>query len=80
MPGFNRTEYSPAEAFCDFVSKSYVAVPEEYREAAARVFGNVTEIEATSEAAFITEPLTEAEFNSKIEELGAPVLSRIRFI
>jgi len=80
VPGFNRTDYSPMEAFNSFVSKSYVAVPEEYRAAAASVFGNVTEIEATGEAAFITEPLSEAEFKSKLEELEAPVLSRIRFI
>lgn len=80
VPGFNRTEYSPKEAFANFRSKNYVAIPLEYRGAAKDVFGEVTEIEATDEAAFITEELSESELAAKLDALGAPVLSRIRFV
>ncbi len=80
VPGFNRTDYSAKDAFAEFKSKNYIALPAEYRAAALDVFGELTEIEASGEAAFVTDVMSEAELKEKLDALGAPVLSRIRFI
>lgn len=80
VPGFNKCDYSPKEAFADFVSKSYVALPEVCEGEVAAVFGEVTRIGAVGEYAFVTEAMTEAEFSEKLARLGIAPLSRIRFL
>ena len=80
IPGFNKTDYSAEDAFAEFESKNYIAIPEEYRGAALEVFGEIAEIDAIGEMAFVTDMMSEAEVTRKLDKLGAPVLSRIRFI
>jgi hypothetical protein len=80
VPGFNKTDYSPKEAFADFVSKSYVALPEGTENAVSAVFGEVTRVSAAGEYAFITEAMTEADMQKKLASLGIAPLSRIRFL
>ncbi len=78
-PAFIRTDYSAKDAFCDFVCKSYVATsatPEKVRE----IFGDVTLLGTGDEVAFVTEEMTESEISARLSRLGAPVLSRIRFL
>ena len=80
VPGFNKTEYSPAEAFKSFASRNYVAVPYGNEDAVADAFGDVTPIQGASEYAFITPTMTEGEYAIALEKLGTKPLSRIRFI
>ncbi|MBQ7363716.1 MAG: homoserine dehydrogenase [Clostridia bacterium] len=79
VPGFNRTDYSAKEALPEFVCKSYVATAAS-EERVHEVFGDVTVLGTVDEVAFITEEMSECELSSKLSDLGAPVLSRIRFL
>ena len=56
----------------------FVRVPAEKEAEALRIFGGVSVIEAQvpGEVGFITNPMTEAEFNEKAEKAG--IISRIR--
>ena len=56
----------------------FVRVPAEKEAEALRIFGGVSVIEAqvSGEVGFITNPMTEAEFNEKAEKAG--IISRIR--
>ncbi len=56
----------------------FVRVPVEKEAEALRIFGGVSVIEAQvpGEVGFITDPMTEAEFNEKAEKAG--IISRIR--
>jgi homoserine dehydrogenase len=80
VPGFNKTDYSPARAFGEFRSRSYVALPAGSEALAEEIFGEVTPIQGTSECAFITPVMSEDEYNRAVEKLGSSPLSRIRFI
>ena len=80
VPGFNKTEYSPLGAFCDFTSRNYVALPYGNEDAVSEAFGEVTPIQGASEYAFITTAMTEDDYSRAIEKLGVKPLSRIRFI
>ena len=80
VPGFNKTEYSPIDAFCDFASRNYVALPYGNEDAVSEAFGEVTPIQGASEYAFITTAMTEDDYSRAIEKLGVKPLSRIRFI
>lgn len=80
VPGFNKTDYSPKEAFEAFVTKSYIALPEGTEDAVCAVFGEVTRVSADGEYAFITADMTEAEMSEKLSALGIKPLSRIRFL
>lgn len=79
-PGFNRIERTVTDSFDRFESKSYVALPQGNEDAVRRVFGKDTLFVGKDECAFITDKMTEAQLKSKISEVGAPVISRIRFL
>ena len=75
-PAFERTDYSPKEAFTDFKCKNYVALPKECADCTER-FGKVTLLDSP-ECAFITELMSEKELEAACE--GLNVLSRIRLL
>ena len=79
VPGFNRVDYPASDAFGDFVSKKYIALPKEYESKVSEVFGKVDFIES-EECAFITEAQSEKQTDAAIAAIGAPVLSKIRFL
>ena len=75
-PVFERTDYSPLTAFASFKCKNYVALSKG-NEGNAEKFGKVTFIES-EECAFITECMSEAEFEKASK--GVEILSRIRLL
>ena len=79
VPGFNRVDYPASDAFGDFVSKKYIALPKGYEAKVTEVFGEVEFIES-DECAFITKAESEKATDAAIEAIGAPVLSKIRFL
>ncbi len=79
IPGFNKTDYSPKEAFSGFKSRSYVAYAPEYEAKVREVFGEVARVDVEGELAFVTDVMKECEIEEKLAKVGAP-LSRIRFI
>ncbi len=80
VPGFNKTDYSPSAAFESFVSKSYISLPIGYEGRVKDIFGDVTQIVAEGEYAFITGEMTEADMTAKLAALGVKPLSRVRFL
>ncbi len=75
-PVFERSDYSPAKAFASFKCKSYVALNKGCEKDAEK-FGKITFVES-DECAFITELMSEEEFNKASE--GTQLLSRIRLL
>lgn len=80
VPGFNKTSVSPKEYFDAFVARSYVATAGVDKKVITELFGEVTFIDSEEEVAFITPALSENAVEEKLACLGAPVLSRIRFL
>lgn len=79
VPGFNRVSTPADEAFLCFESKKYIALPKGNEEKVREIFGNVDFIES-EECAFITECESEARTNESLAAIGAPCLSKIRFL
>lgn len=70
-------------SFDSFTSRSYVALDTADRDTVRKVFGEVEFLAADKECAFITESISEADIEAKIESLekaGSTLLSRIRLL
>ena len=67
--------------FSGFVSKNYIALPKGSEALVEKTFGKVRFI-VSEECAFITEPLTEAQVEEKLNAVCASslLLSRIRLL
>ena len=79
-PSFEKS--SEISDFSEFESKSYIACGKGCEDQVLKVFGSVQFVES-SDCAFFTEKLTEAEAEEKIKSLsalGVSVLSRIRVL
>ena len=79
VPGFNRVDYPASDAFNDFKSRKYIALPRGY-EAKVREIWNDAEFIECDECAFITSSESESVTDGKLEAIGVAPLSKIRFL
>ncbi len=79
VPGFNRSSVNTSHTLEGFKSKKYIATEGTSKERIREVFGNVSYIDS-SELAFITDEMTEAQTKECLTLLGGDVLSMIRFL
>ena len=79
VPGFNRVDYPASDAFCDFVSKKYIALPLDAEKKARKEWADA-EIILGDECVVITNPESEKETDKKLETIGVACLSKIRFL
>ena len=79
VPGFNRVDYPASDAFSDFVSKKYIALPIDADKKAREVWSDA-EIISGDECVVITNPESEKETDKKLEAIGVDYLSKIRFL
>lgn len=79
IPGLNRVDYPASDSFGDFKSQKYIAIAKEHEATAKEIFTGAEFIDS-DECAFITARETESETNSKLDSIGAAVLSKIRLL
>lgn len=79
VPGFNRVDYPASDAFCNFVSKKYIALPLNAETKARQVWSDA-EIVIGDECVVITKPESENETDRKLDAIGCTYLSKIRFL
>ena len=79
VPGFNRVDTPASDAFRDFVSAKYVALPKECSDAARKVWPDA-EITVDEECVVRTAPESEAATDEKLAAIGVSPLSKIRFL
>ena len=79
VPGFNRVDYPASDAFSDFVSKKYIALPIDADPKAREVWSDA-EIISGDECVVITNHESEKETDKKLEAIGVDYLSKIRFL
>ena len=79
VPGFNRVDTPASDAFRDFVSAKYVALPKECSDAARKVWPDA-EITVDEECVVRTAPESESATDEKLAAIGVSPLSKIRFL
>ena len=79
VPGFNRIDTPASDAFRDFVSAKYVALPKECSDAARKVWPDA-EITVDEECVVRTAPESESATDEKLAAIGVSPLSKIRFL
>ena len=79
VPGFNKVDYPASDRFQSFESRKYIALPSGYEDKVRDVLGEVDFIES-DECAFITKCESEKATDEALAAIGAPVLSKIRFL
>ena len=79
VPGFNRVDTPASDAFRDFVSAKYVALPKECSNAARKVWHDA-EITVDEECVVRTAPESESATDEKLAAIGVAPLSKIRFL
>ena len=71
--------YPASDAFGDFVSKKYIALPLNAETKARQVWSDA-EIVIGDECVVITKPESENETDRKLDAIGCTYLSKIRFL
>ncbi len=79
-PVFTRSSDRPSVAFEGFECRRYIVVPTEYSKAAEEIFGSITPLIGEDNFAFVTERMSERDAEAALSRLGAPVISKIRFL
>lgn len=79
VPGFNRVDYPASDAFSDFVSKKYIALPLDAEKKARSVWSDA-EITVGDECIVLTKYESEKQTDEKLETIGVTPLSKIRFL